>query len=472
LYHACILLLLSNGAAASVVHEYTIRVDANLEVMRVAARFAAPVSDVRARSGSAGRYLDDARNCNTEQLLGNRGRRFALPKSGVMCIDYVVDLQRASADERRNASLAKEGIVVSPAVWLWRPSLTPNTRIIVHFDLEDGVSVSVPWRPLPGRDGSYEILPSPRNARAMAAFGRFVNVRRELAGGELRIALLRPRGVIDSAAVIDWVHDAAGNVSLAYGRFPSPSPQIVVLPVGRNGWQSDSPVPFGRVLRDGGETVELFINEQRPIADFYDDWTATHEFSHLMLPFVRSDHRWISEGFAQYYQNVLLTRAGQYDEQRAWQKLYDGFERGRNSRPELSPNSAAQQGVGAATMKIYWSGAIIALMADVELRTRSGGRESLDRVLSQLQLCCLPSVRSWSGTELFQKLDGIVEKPVFMPLYRKYADASGFPGSEAILESLGVTVRDGTVRLNDDAEFAGIRRAITGPSLITPHEGL
>lgn len=295
----------------------------------------------------------------------------------------------------------------------------------------------------------------------MAAFGHFVNARRELAGGELRIALLRPVGSIDSAAVIDWVHDTAGNVSLAYGRFPSPSPQVVVLPVGGGGWQSDSPVPYGRVLRDGGETVELFINEQRPIAEFYDDWTATHEFSHLMLPFVRPAHRWISEGFAQYFQNVLLTRAGQYDEQRAWQKLHDGFERGRNSRPELSPNEAARQGVGAATMKIYWSGAIIALMADVELRRRSGGSESLDSVLGQLQHCCLPSARSWSGTELFEKLDGFVEEPVFMPLYRQHADTSGFPGFEAILEDLGVTVHDGTVRLSNDAELSGIRRKIT-----------
>lgn len=457
-----ILLFLSSGAAASVVHEYTVRVGTDLETMHVAARFEVPIHDVRARSGSAGRYLDDAKRCDTNEALGHRGQRLDLPQIGVKCIDYVVDLERAAIAERRNASLAKDNIVVSPAVWLWRPPLGPKTRIIVHFDLEDGIDVSVPWRPLAGRDGSYEIPPSPRSARAVAAFGRFVNVRRELQGGELSIALLRPTGTIDSAAIVDWVHDTASNVTLAYGRFPNPSPQVVVLPVGHNGWQSDSPVPFGRVLRDGGEAIELYVNERRPIEDFYDDWTATHEFSHLMLPFLRSSHRWISEGFAQYYQNVLLTRAGQYDERRAWQKLHDGFERGRNSRPELSPNQAARRGVGEATMKIYWSGAIIALMADVELRRRSGGRESLDSVLEQLQGCCLPSAHRWSGPELFGKLDGFVEAPVFMPLYRKYADASGFPRFEDTLERLGVTISEGTVRLSNDAEFAGIRRAISG----------
>jgi len=472
LQEACVLLALSGTAAAGVVHEYTISIDADLDTMRVAARFAAPVDDVRARSGSAGGFLDSAQNCDTDQFLGNRGRRLELPRTGVTCVNYVVDLKRAAAAERRNASLSEDNVVVSPAVWLWHPSLVPGTRIIVHFELEDGVDVSMPWQPLSGQDRSYEMLPSPRNAKAMAAFGRFVNVRRELVGSELRIAVLRPRGAINSAAIIDWVHDTAGNISLAYGRFPNPSPHVVVLPVGHGGWQSDSPVPFGRVLRDGGETVELFIDERRPIEDFYDDWTATHEFSHLMLPFVRSGHRWISEGFAQYYQNVLLTRVGQYDEQRAWQKLYDGFVRGHNSRPELSPNEAARQGVGAATMKIYWSGAIIALMADVELRRRSGGRESLDSTLGQLQRCCLPSERSWSGTELFETLDGFVEEPVFMPLYRKHADKSGFPRFEAILESLGVTIKNGTVQLSNDAELAGIRKAITRTYVEIPHEGI
>ena len=119
-----------------------------------------------------------------------------------------------------------------------------------------------------------------------------------------------------------------------------------------------------------------------------------------MLPYIKTRYRWVSEGFASYYQNVLLARAGQYTEQRAWQKLWEGFERGRKSRPELSANGAARTGIRAATMKIYWSGAAIALLADVELRRRSNGAESLDMVLDRLAQCCLPSDRAWSGPEL------------------------------------------------------------------------
>jgi hypothetical protein len=255
-----------------------------------------------------------------------------------------------------------------------------------------------------------------------------------------------------------WVRAAASDVSLAYGRFPNPSPQVLVIPQAGSG---DEAVPFGRVIRDGGETVQLFVNPERPPAEFMDDWTATHEFSHLMLPYLISRHRWMSEGFAQYYQNILLARSGAYSEQRAWQKIYEGLERGRKSRPELSPNEAAEGGIRAGLMKIYWSGAAIALMADVELRQASGGRESLDQVLGRLQDCCLPAERAWSGTELFARLDSMTDYPVFMALYRRYADTAGFPDTSQLFSRLGLQVDDGVVRIRRNGELGAIRAAIT-----------
>jgi hypothetical protein len=391
------------------------------------------------------------------------------PRGALSCIDYSVDLQSAASVDRRNAGLAADNIVVSPAVWLWQPAGNATSRLTVRFRPQGGVDVAVPWLASGADEHTYEIPDSPRNARAPAAFGNFIQVREQPSAGLPRIALLRSRGDFDGDAIIAWIRDTARDASLAYGRFPNPGAHVVVLPVGSSGWQGDSPVPFGRVVRDGGESIELYIDASRHIGDFYDDWTATHEFSHLMLPFLQPVHRWISEGFAQYYQNVLLARAGRYDVERAWQKLYEGFERGRKSRPELSPNGASRRGAGAATMKIYWSGAILALMADVELRERSGGRESLDAVLGRLQRCCLPAADRWTGTQLLAKLDSLVDEPVFMPLYRRYADEPGFPDIQPLFRRLGIAVDDGRVTLRDDAELADIRLAITrAPASVSP----
>lgn len=249
---------------------------------------------------------------------------------------------------------------------------------------------------------------------------------------------LRITGSVDneaSAKIKQWISETASHVTLAYGRFPVPTPRVVVVPSGSSPWGDNSPVPFGRVTRRGGETVELYVDIDRPLADLEYDWTATHEFSHLLLPRISWRQKWISEGFASYYQNVLMARAGRYTWEDALQKLEAGLERGQASRPELSLNQAAREGVREARMKIYWSGAAIALLADTQLREQSDGRESLDLVLDRFQSCCLPSQRRWSGVELFTKFDSLVDEAVFMPLYRQYADTTGFPDYEDALRN-------------------------------------
>lgn len=297
-------------------------------------------------------------------------------------------------------------------------------------------------------------------ASAFAASREALVTEARISGAVLRIEVLQPIDDDKAAEIVEWLRSASNNVSLAYGRFPNPSPRVVVIPASRPSWGSDSAVSFGRVTRRGEEMVELYVNAERPIEEFYDDWTATHEFSHLMLPYVASRHRWISEGFASYYQNVLMSRAGRYTPEETWKKLHDGFDRGHQSRPELSPNEAAAAGVRAARMKIYWSGAAIALLADVELRERSDGQESLDIVLDRLQQCCLPSPHRWSGPQLFSKLDSLIEEPVFMPLYRRYADTPGFPEVRPLLQRLGIRIENDDTHLLSSAELAHIRHDI------------
>jgi hypothetical protein len=281
-------------------------------------------------------------------------------------------------------------------------------------------------------------------------------------GATLRIEVLPPIDEKKAAEIVTWLQSASSNVSLAYGRFPSTSPRIVVIPNKGRSWGGDSPVSFGRLTRYGEDKIELYINADRPIEEFYTDWTATHEFSHLMLPYVSGRHRWISEGFASYYQNVLMSRAGRYTPQQAWHKLVAGLERGRLSRPDLTLNEASEAGIRQARMKIYWSGAAIALLADLELRERSSGRESLDVALDRLHQCCLPSRRTWSGPELFEQLDALVDGAVFMTLYERYANSSEFPNVGPALNSIGISTDGATVSLERDAPLVHIRDAITG----------
>lgn len=279
-------------------------------------------------------------------------------------------------------------------------------------------------------------------------------------GATLNIEIQQPIDAKKAAEIADWIVATAETVNLTYGRFPNPTARVIVIPISSHEWSRESAVIFGRVTRRGGATVELFVNPDRPIEEFYADWTATHEFSHLMLPLLTSRNRWISEGFATYYQNVLMARAGRYSEEDAWRRVTAGLVRGRKSKPELSPNEAAARGIREARMKVYWSGTAIALLADVQLRSQAEGNQSLDSVLEQLQECCLPAAREWSGPKLFRKLDSFLEEPVFMPLYKEHADTDGFPETEATLSTLGIETTAGGIAFNNNAEHAEIRQAI------------
>jgi len=450
-------------AAGAAEHGYRIAVSADLSRLSVEARFDEPVTRIRAGSRRAGRYLQDAVDCETGSALRPDGRSLRLPHQGVVCLAYSVDFTAAARDERRNRDLAAGNVMVSPSRWMWRPELDDGTTIRARFLLPDDMRVALPWSAVPGRPDEFILGPSPESASAPAVFGRFTYREIPLAQAVLRVALPDTGAGYDLDKVLAWLEAAATDVTLTYGRFPNPSALAVVLPrSGGRSWRSSSPVPFGRVTRNGGEAVELFINPDRPLAEFLDDWTATHEFSHLGVPYLNSEARWVSEGFAQYYQNILLARSGAYDEERAWQKIWTGLERGSRSMPTMSPNQAASERSRGGRMKIYWTGAALALLSDVEWRRRSNGEESLDVALDRLQACCLPGTGVWTGREFVQKLDALVGgEPVITPLYDAIADRPGFPEFESTLTDLGVIVEGENVWIRNEAPLSDTRRSMT-----------
>lgn len=459
------LFFVNSAVAQDTWHEYLVTIDETLEILTVEASFRHPIDNLSAKFHDAGEFLLDARNCLNGERIQTRGRRMILPLRGLSCLKYSVDLKRVAMEHRNSDLLLAGNIIASPVYWLWRPPLRGSEAIRIEFRLPPGVQVSVPWQSLSDSQPVYLLSDSPQSAYAPAVFGNFDRRLIHVPGAVLSLSILRSTHTMDNDSIASWIEAAAFDASLVYGRFPNPSAQIVIIAVGDENKNSRSAVPFGRVVRDGGESVELFVDQTQPLAALLADWTATHEFSHLLLPYLDRRQRWISEGFSQYYQNVLLTRSGAYDELYAWQKLHDGYQRGRLARPELSPAEAASGNDRGGLMKVYWSGAALALIADVTLRERSNGTESLDTVLEKLQACCLPARRVWSGREFLEKLDSLLlnsanNEPVFMPLYRRHADAAGFPDVSGYLARLGVAVSDGVVRLRSDAPLTSVRLSI------------
>jgi predicted metalloprotease with PDZ domain len=222
-------------------------------------------------------------------------------------------------------------------------------------------------------------------------------------------------------------------------------------------------VPWAYVLRGGAPAAHFFIDQRRPLAEFLSDWTAVHELSHLLLPYVRPEDAWLSEGTASYYQNVLRARAGMIPVREAWQKLHSGFRRGMKSVPGLTLADATERMFrDGAFMRVYWEGAAMMLLADQRLRSRTRGAQSLDSALARLRACCLAPDTGWQARELFAKLDELTQTGIFGELYEAHVASTAFPQVAEAYRLLGLALDEEgeSIRMLDAAPQIAFRDAI------------
>jgi len=257
--------------------------------------------------------------------------------------------------------------------------------------------------------------------------------------------------------VLSWVEFTAEALAGVFGRWPRDHWRVEVKPIGI---YTNDPVPWAQVNRGDPDTVSFYIDAMASEEKLVNNWTAYHEFSHLLIPYRGWGDMWFSEGLASYYQNLLQARQGVFDEREMWQRLHDGFMRGRkNRRPDLSlAELSPRMRENRSFMRVYWSGAWYFLKADVELRRRSEGRQSLDTVLAQLNACC--AERALSAEEIARRLDRLSGQELFLPLFREVAESRALPDFESLYSGLGIGLKAGKVELLDDHPGVEVRRAI------------
>jgi len=253
-----------------------------------------------------------------------------------------------------------------------------------------------------------------------------------------------------------WISHSSDALKLVYGELPVNHFITKIKASKRN----SGVVPWGEVSRDYPPEVTLVINPNSTINELKGDWTIYHEFSHLLIPYDTGDARWFSEGLASYYQNIIQARAGMFNEEKMWQKLYEGFERGKketNYNHQKLSYLSDHIDQNHNYMRIYWSGALYWLKADMALRKLKPSY-SLDKALYQLQKCCFD--RYLTAEEITKQLDKLTNSTIFTSLFTDFSESYTLPKYIDELHSLGVNQYAGQIKLKNNAEYSHIRRAI------------
>lgn len=396
---------------------------------------------------SAPRALRGAAMEAIDVLDGTRRPDGALVPDARGCVRYRFDGAAARAMSRRHGAAGAGVTLLSNRAWLLRDDDETAAREgTIELELPGALRAVVPWRAEGQR--RYRL-----DASHFAWEGYLALTPREPAVIETRLA--RFEAVSLAAGALDpapWLIAAADAV---YALTEGASLGTVQVILDGRAMPREAPPVFGLSSRGGGRSLLFVVGRDAPRGALVGEWIAVHEMVHLVLPVLRDDDSWLGEGIATYYQEVLRARAGLISPEAAWANLARGFAAGAGAAGTRTLEETARRGGDYA--RLYWSGAAIALRADVALRR---GGTSLDEVIRRWRDRGGDSPRTWSAFSLFAQAGD----EVISPIAREALASHGLPGVFETLAVLGVA-RDGSL---SEAPLSATRQAITAPSRGAP----
>jgi hypothetical protein len=282
-----------------------------------------------------------------------------------------------------------------------------------------------------------------------AAFDALPKTDVRMKGGVIHVGFAPGELALPRDAVLDWIAKSARAISIYYGRFPVRSARLLIVPV-----------PGGRV--QGGTTwgyrgaaIRIPLGMSADRSDLDRDWVMTHEMVHLALPDVAEPHTWLAEGMAVYIEPVARAQAGDLRDEQIWADMVRDMPKGL---PGPGDGGLDDDGGWGRT---YWGGAMFCLLADVEIRKRTGNRLGLQDAVRGVLAAGGDHEVDWTPDRIFAAADKAIGQPVLAELYARMGRKAVSPDLDALWRDLGVVAGAGGVTFDDAAPLAAIRAAIT-----------
>jgi hypothetical protein len=274
-------------------------------------------------------------------------------------------------------------------------------------------------------------------------------------GATITIELPQQTAFADRDALQAWVRDSAEAVARFYGRFPIERLRVVVASKPGRG------VSGGRTWADRGGLIRIRVGTASTAGDFANDWVLVHEMTHLALPSLPDEQAWLEEGLATYVEPLARAQAGQMSAEAVWRDNVAGMPKGLPRAGDAGLDRTHTWG------RTYWGGALFCLVADLEIRHRTGNRFGLQHALRAILARGNLETSSDIGP-LLDAGDLAIGEPVLTELYGRWSDDAVAVDLEALWRDLGIRPEGGTVRLLDDAPDAALRRSLTRPPDVIP----
>lgn len=191
--------------------------------------------------------------------------------------------------------------------------------------------------------------------------------------------------------------------------------------------RAGEPVPWANTERSRRrQGVHFHVDPRFSLQDFRKDWTASHEMSHLIIPYLGRSNAWFAEGFASYMQYQVMKEMGVLS-QAAMEKRYmrnlKKAERNYNHHNRAFAQAAPRLRREGRYPTMYWGGAAYFLQVNDELM--SSTENNLVDVLKNYVACCRRN-----DTEigrLVAQLDRLASTKAFTTRFARFQSEPGFP---------------------------------------------
>ena len=366
---------------------------------------------------------------------------------------YRVDLDALAAQSGSfDVALRSGSSLVAPvSTWLVRPEPhTTDVPVRLRVETPKGFGFATG---LTREGGDYRLDAHEIPVGTYALFGQFDS--RTLAVGDSRITLAFTDGRLAAGPdeVARWVADSARAVADFWHGFPVPRVQITVIVVpGRDR------VVFGKVLPESAPGIALLVGENTPRQALYQDWILVHELFHLGVPSFSGEGKWFDEGLATYFEPIIRARAGFISEESVWEEFTRAMPRGLHA--------VERQGVERAEdfSGVYWGGAILVMLADLEVRRHSAGARGLEDGLRGVRAAGGHASEVWPLERALALCDRATGVRALAPLAAAHAQRGRPVDLDALWRQLGVVSGAGGMRFDDRAPLSAVRRSVVGRS--------
>jgi len=224
----------------------------------------------------------------------------------------------------------------------------------------------------------------------------------------------------DKEKLTRWIEETHGALEALIGALPFD------MQIYMHRRRSTEPVPWAHTERSGVQGVHFHVDPSFSLQEFLKDWTAPHEMSHLVLPYLGRADSWFAEGFATYMQYQVMRKMGVLSGAAMKKRYLRNFKRAEQrftdaSRPFAHAAPRLRSAGDYPTM--YWGGAAYFLQVNDVLMTHH--KTSIVSVMKDYVACCR---RDRSGLdELVVELDSVTDADRFTTSLARFRAEPGFP---------------------------------------------